>query len=1011
MDWFRRVLAVIVTAVVLAASAAAEQLSVATYTVANGLAGDQITTILEDHHGFLWIGTRTGLSRFDGSKFRRFGADDDPPLNRVWALFESSGGTLWVGTSEGLFRMRDIRAPDGAAFQRIPEVPSGVSSMTEDREGRLWVNTIGALYRSDRPGLDPFVEFDTGFTWNVDAGDFIQEVVSDDLGGIWVGTSRGLMRVTPEGSFVPMTSLDLPDSSVSSFFDLDFDRLGRLWISSFSLVRLQSVPGNSALDPHVSNLPEEHRDSGRRWIGKDIDLGPTLAHGRCFEVAEDQKGTIWVANHLGLAAITGETISTFGTDSGLASQHLTTVLADRSGNVWIGTESDGLMRLQTTGLTTFGTSDGLPSLRAASMIVGPSAEILAVLLPPERALHLFDGDRFVPIPIPLPHFGPRNGWGLNQVTFFDHEGQLWVPSPYGLFRFPKLESITDLPASSFEQRYLPGIEVFRIFEDSRGDLWMGTFGDARLLRWERATDTLHPYGPANGLPHRAGTAFAEDRSGTVWIGFYTGEIARWRHGAFEIFSGSGLPTELVNSLYCDRKGRLWIGAHSGGLVVTDDPTAEVPVWRTLTTNDGLASDGIFTLTEDALGRIYAGSFKGMDRLDPETGLIEHFDTSSGLANNLVVGSTATPGGDLWFATSGGVSRFRPSKSTDHPPPPVFVDRLAIDGTEYPVPLRGTDFFDAIRLPSGTDLIDIGFAAATLTPSLRVDFEFNIDDPSGVWTTTHQQRSIRLVGLSPGQRTIAIRTRKHDGTTGVPARISLTIPPPLWQRWWFLLTAAALIGAAVWLAHRVRIRRLEELYSIRSRIAADLHDEMGFSLARVAILADLAARTAETQHTADALSEIGETTRDLVDATSDMAWALDPRHDSMAAVIARVRRLATEVAEGSGARFHLEADPLEAVRIDPETRRHVFLILKESIRNACRHGRPTTIRLIIRRQASSLHFSLSDDGVGFDPESADEGQGLASMRRRAEEFGGRIVVDSAHGVGTTIDLEVPMKGDA
>jgi signal transduction histidine kinase len=222
---------------------------------------------------------------------------------------------------------------------------------------------------------------------------------------------------------------------------------------------------------------------------------------------------------------------------------------------------------------------------------------------------------------------------------------------------------------------------------------------------------------------------------------------------------------------------------------------------------------------------------------------------------------------------------------------------------------------------------------------------------------------------------------------------------------------AAIATSGWVVQRLRIQRLKELHQVRSRIAADLHDEMGLSLARVAILADVAGRNTENTTTGETLKEIGGTARDLVDATSDMAWALDPRHDTVAALIARLRRQASEVAEGFGATFALEADPLDGVPMASEARRHLFLILKEAIRNACRHGRPDNLTLRIHRRASRLVVVLEDDGVGFDIDDARGGQGLPSMERRAMEMDATLQVTSSPGAGTRVELDVPFRTDA
>ena len=970
----------------------AERLAVHTYTVADGLAGDQVTAIVQDSRGFLWIGTRTGLSRFDGVGFRSFGLNDGLPHESVWAILEASDGTLYLGTRGGLVRMLPECSAGALAFAPVPGTPERITALAEDAMGRIWATSRGTLFRCGPGPVQPCIEQPTEIPWLPDLGRSIEGLAFTSDGALWLGTNLGLFRLAPDGS---MTRIDLPNERLRSRIrDLLVDARGRLWVAGEEIAILEHPPSGKL----PATVP-----GNATWIRLDPPMDETAV----FRFSEDLDGRIWVATFRGLSVISVDGIASHGRSSGLVTDHLSSVLVDDSGNSWVGTDGFGLMRINSTGFTSFVESDGLVATRMASVALGPSGEVVAFAQPPEDILHLHRDDLFLPLPIPL-NLGSRKGWGINQVTFFDHEGKLWVPTPYGVYRFPRLTDLRDLPTTSFERHYLPNHEIFRLFEDGRGDVWLGAFNEHRLVRWERATDTLHHYGPDDGLPFEAGTAFATDTSGAVWIGFYSGELARWRDGAFEIFDHTdGLTTGMVNCLLVDSSGRLWVGAYGRGLAVTDNPVESRPAWRRIGTGDGLAGEAVFSLAEDRFGRIYAGTLKGLDRLDPETGRIEHFDTSSGLVNNMVSGAVAAPDGDLWFSTTGGVNRYRPTKDSRRIPPAVFIDRVTVDGADLTVPLRGVTAVENVSLPSRTDVIDIGFAAVDLTPGSRLEFEFSIDTDGQTWNSTHGDRFVRLAGLASGKRSIAIRARLQDGSVGPAAHIDLVIATPLWRRWWFLASIVAAVATAGWIIQRLRIHRLKELHQVRSRIAADLHDEMGLSLARVAILADVAGRNNGDTSTAETLKEIGGTARDLVDATSDMAWALDPRHDTVAALITRLRRLAGEVAEGFGATFTLDSDPLDGVPMESEARRHLFLILKEAIRNACRHGRPNHLKLTVRHRGNRLFITLEDDGVGFDPETPRDGQGLTSMERRAAEMGAEFSVHSVPGRGSRVHLEIPI----
>ncbi|RLE19689.1 MAG: hypothetical protein DRJ65_19870 [Acidobacteria bacterium] len=1006
------VLSVLVVTVLAASHLTAERLAVHTSTVADGLAGDQITCITQDRRGLLWIGTRTGLSRFDGVSFRSFDTRDGLPHAGIFAILESADGTLWIGTGRGLSQMAEEPGDDGSAFKDAVGIPSGVVALAEDDRGILWATSRGTLYRCETPDDGIFVPFETGITWPAGKSRSIGTLLAAEDGGLWLGSSIGLHRLLPDGMILHYEITE--DERPSRIHTLLRDSGGRIWVAGRRITvfkpeqpaEVKAAASKSRIrrltlgaGPVLPSIPGQairldHRDG--------------LSTAAIFGLDEGPDGAIWIASHLGLNILTGTGITSHSRQTGLVSDHLGPILVDDAGNAWIGTQSHGLMRVNSTGFTSYTEEDGLIDRQTASITLGPSGEIVVISLPPEGAVNLHDGENFLPLPIPLPSDIPRIGWGLNQVTFFDHNGQLWVPTTRGLFRFPNLRNLQELPHTRHERRYLPDDEIYRLFEDSRGDIWLGVFGDTRLMRWDRSTDTLHHFGADDSIPYQAGTAFAEDQSGAVWIGFYGGGLARWRKNSFQLYgSDDGVPRGMVNCLLIDHRGRLWVGALADGLAVTDDPTADSPVWRFFTINDGLTSEGIFSLAEDRFGRIYAGSLKGVDRLEPDTGRIDHFDTSTGLVNNLVVDALTGPDGDLWFATDGGVSRYRPATEHHNDVPEVFIDRVTIDGTDHTVPLRGVTSMAKIQLPARTEVIDIGFTAVDLTPGSRLKFEVAVGLGATTWSPTHGDRFVRLAGLAPGSHTIRIRARLPNQGVGPTATLGLRIATPLWRRWWFLACAAATLAGAIWLFQRSRIQRLEELQRVRSRIAADLHDEMGLSLARVAILADVAGQKSEDSTATETLHEISSTARDLVDATSDMAWALDPRHDTLAALVARFRYMAAEVIEGSGARFVFDADTLEGVPMGSEARRHLLLILKEATRNACSHGRPNQLTIKIRRTPSRVVITLEDDGAGFDPEAPCDGQGLFSMKRRASSMGAVMAIDSAPGAGTRITLDIPI----
>jgi signal transduction histidine kinase len=242
---------------------------------------------------------------------------------------------------------------------------------------------------------------------------------------------------------------------------------------------------------------------------------------------------------------------------------------------------------------------------------------------------------------------------------------------------------------------------------------------------------------------------------------------------------------------------------------------------------------------------------------------------------------------------------------------------------------------------------------------------------------------------------------------------------MWQRWWFVALAGALFALVVHSLYRVRERRLLELERVRTRIASDLHDDIGAGLSRMAILAEVARRQLETPDTraTATLSDLGDSARDLVASMGDIVWSVDPRRDDLASVIQRVREFASSLLEAKGIAWRLDA-PADAARIKltPEQRRALFLVIKEALNNAVRHGACGTVRVVVQADRAGLMAEISDDGHGFEnvvtgatPYAMQQGgYGLRSMSVRAARAGGKLTVISAPGHGTCIQFAIPFR---
>ncbi len=244
----------------------------------------------------------------------------------------------------------------------------------------------------------------------------------------------------------------------------------------------------------------------------------------------------------------------------------------------------------------------------------------------------------------------------------------------------------------------------------------------------------------------------------------------------------------------------------------------------------------------------------------------------------------------------------------------------------------------------------------------------------------------------------------------PAVVTFRILPPIWQRWWFV-TFVLIAGAlAVYSLYRYRLARLLELERVRTRIASDLHDDIGSNLSLIAGLSEVLrqqARQVDSQ-IGERLSVIANASRQSVEAMGDIVWAVNPKRDNVIDLAHRMRRFASDSLAARNIQFHFDAPkPNQNVKINADVRREVFLVFKEGINNIARHSGSKSADAALKIERGMIVLELSDDGRGFDETKADHGQGLDSMRRRAEKLGGQLDLVSKPGAGTTVILKAPL----
>lgn len=502
-------------------------------------------------------GRRSGAN--SQQRFVVYRLSENPNANQIRVLLEDRLGDIWCGTSEGVYRLEES---NGRWIPRLVNLALPAESVR-----RLKVNAL----------------------------------LLDKRGDVWIATDTGLFRHRPDGGIELYNQQQggLPWDGISALFE---DQESRLWVSTpYGLCRLVAEPRPT--QPAVEVVYTTKDGLLTNWIGA---------------LYQSSDGSLWASGG-GLSVSIPPALPTgrwkfrsYSQAHDLTDTGTNALIEDRHGNLWVGTESAGAMKIVRNGFTTYTEADGLKYDRIGAISEDHEQKLIVFPGGPTFYVHQFNGQRFNAVHPNLPPSITYMGWGGFQVHFQDHTGEWWVATGQGLCRFPKgpIQTLArNRPKAVYTTRdgLIDNI-ILRLYEDSRGDIWIGCYTSPPniqhgFIRWCRATETFQRFSPSDGIPELGPQAFQEDPWGNVWIGFYVGGLARYREGRFSLFtSADGLPAGAIRGLYVDSARRLWV-AGARGVARVDDLTAERPRFVQYTTNQGLSTNDTWTITEDRWGRI------------------------------------------------------------------------------------------------------------------------------------------------------------------------------------------------------------------------------------------------------------------------------------------------------------------------------------------------------------------------------------------------------------------------
>lgn len=967
------------------------------WSAKDGIPGP-VQAIAQTPDGYLWLGTRAGLYRFDGLRFISWEAargGDPLPQSSIMSLFTARDGSLWVGFGAGVVaRLRDgvlrtYSAADGSL--------RAIRSFAEDGSGSIWAGGENGLSRFEN-GKWHRVGAELGYRA---AG--AQQLVVDRRGTLWVattGTDFGLsgdsvsvntiLTLAPNGRQFQATGQ--PVAYVSQLAEAPD---GQVWMFQFGDRAVSPVLGRA--DPNLSRAVKGEPIRGifdgesSLWIG--------LFRGG-IRRAPDFK-------HLKHASF-----DRFESADGLSSDGVRAAFQDREGNIWFGTNR-GLDRFRENKATPFSAKEGLAQNPLLDLASTPDGTVWVITFADDVVQH-FVGGRIVNQR--LPPYSGSDSTGI--LSLYSDKDRVWLGGSFGLaegiggkFSFV---SVPGKPKKS-------GVE--NIGSDSSGNLWIVVWeGDkSRVRRRRNGAWTDFPNSPE--LPnYRCGALFG-DAAGRVWLGF-DGEVAVYENDRFHRYSAAdGLPHGRIRSIASDHRGRVWFGSE-GGLSRFDGRR-----FATLTKENGLPGASISGIVEDDDGFFWIAGALGIVRAGPQevekalksstyrmqTLFLDTTDGLPGLPNPASFpAAIKTPDGKLWFATTDGIAVIDPRRlPMNAVPPPIVIQTLTADNRPFAISPE-LHFRPKVRN------VEIGFAALSLSIPERVLFRYKLEGYDSDWHGPAGKRLATYTNLPPRRYRFRVTACNDDGVWNQDgATLEFDIAPMFYQTNWFLLLCGAIAIALAWIVYRWRLRlvtaRLDLQYterlSERERIARELHDTLlqaiqGLMLRFQAAAKGIPEHEPTRQMLDEALDRADQVMAEGRNRVRDLRASRDGGNDLAQAF----SNVAQEFVDASHTAFRavVEGDPRS---LHPLVRDEAYRIGCEALINAFLHAHSREIEVEICYSPKELRMRIHDDGRGIDPQVLASGGksshwGLRGMRERADRIRGRLDIRSRAGGGTEIELIVP-----
>ncbi|MBI9072393.1 MAG: hypothetical protein JEY94_12395 [Melioribacteraceae bacterium] len=1020
-------------------------------TLNDGLSQSTISAIYQDNKGYIWFGTADGLNRYDGYNFKIYYNDisDTTTIseNSVRAIFEDEENNIWLGTlsgvlnkfnrKEGTFEHIDLRKAtprienEDIDLFNYPIIYSRGKNETitciKKDNNNLFVGTLGNglyIYNTVTKSIKHILSEP-----NKDKTLSSNKVTSlefDKENYLWIGTlGGGLNRLNyvSDNEIIIERINPLSDRKNTreseSITCLFVDKANYLWYGTFG-------DGLNSLNLNKDKPSEKKINTNRVFKDSNRFL---LSNNNVTTITEDQEGCLWIGTFGGgVSRFNKETnnytsyVNNPSDPSSIIDNDVISLFVDKTGILWVGTHlgkgvsvlDKNTVKFDLIKKETF-SKKGLND----NIVWGVTEDDNYIWIATYKGgLNRYDKKTGE---YKYYQNNQADPWSISdnhvRSLLLDDYGNLWVGTYSGGL------NCLDIKTDRFykhvhngdDSTSISGNQILSMYIDDNSTFWLAVYKGG-LNRFEFKKDIHKGKINFRNYTHKPedSVSISDDRvyclfecdEGDVWVGTLGGgfnyfnkeeeKFTSFRHSKTD---QNSLSNDQVMSILEDSYETVWIGTFGGGLNKFNHKTHEM----TRFIKNGFHCNSIYSIQEDSSKNLWMGTDIGLVQFNLDTEKIVYYDHKDGIQDLEFSGgaSLKSKDGKMFFGGINGLNYFYPGKINENKNiPSVQITDIKI----FNESIKGEK--KEIELSYDQNFFSFEYAALDFTNPAENKYAYYLEGYEHEWQYSNSPHRFAFYkNLAPGYYTFRVKGSNNDGLwNNADASVKVTILTPFWRTWWFITLSVIVILGLIGLLVSKRIKAFFDIERLKVKLAADLHDNIGAGLTEISILSNLIAVELgeESKGVISKLTNIGDTSRQLIDSMSDIVWVVNPKRDSLHDLIIRLKDSFSDFLSLMDVSFKTNSlENFDNLKLPMEYRQNLYYIFKEAINNSVKHSKCSKIYLEIETNGSELVMKLVDDGHGIEEVNILYGNGIENMKRRAQSIGGTLSWHSTVGEGTSI----------